>query len=77
MKKVFYSLSGLATFIALIISFQNIATTALVGVFFGGANGSLFWPLMLMFLLGGGMGFFLALALVAKNEQPQDVGGNF
>ena len=77
MKKVFYSLSGIAALIALIICFQNIAIMAQVGIFFGGGNTSLFWPLGLLFLLGGAMGFFLGLAFLAKKEKPQDIGGGF
>jgi energy-coupling factor transporter transmembrane protein EcfT len=77
MKKVFFSLSGIAALIALVICFQNIATSTQVGIFFGGGNQSLFWPLALLFLLGAGSGFFLSLAFTAKEEQPRDVGGEF
>jgi cytochrome b subunit of formate dehydrogenase len=77
MKKVFFSLSGIATLIALVICFQNIAISAQIGIFFGSGNKSLFWPLALLFFLGAVAGFFLSLALVAKEEQPRDVGGDF
>ncbi len=77
MKKVFFSLSGIATLIALIICFQNIAVSAMVGIFFGGGSGTLFWPLAFLFLLGAVAGFFLGLALLAKKEQPHDIGGGF
>jgi hypothetical protein len=77
MKKVFFSLSGLATFIALIICFQNIAVSAMVGIFFGKSSGTLFWPLMFLFFLGGITGFCLSLGLTAKKSQPRDIGGGF
>lgn len=77
MKKVFFSLSGIATLIALIVSFQNIATSTQVGIFFGYGNQSLFWPLALLFFLGAVAGFFLSLAFMAKEEEPRDVGSDF
>lgn len=77
MKKVFFSLSGIATLIALVICFQNIAISAQIGIFFGGGNQSLFWPLALLFFLGAVAGFFLSLAFTAKEEVPRDVGSDF
>jgi len=77
MKKVLFSISGVATLIALIICFQNIAIKAQIGIFFGGGNQSLFWPLALLFLLGAVAGFFLSLAMAAKEGRAQDVGGDF
>lgn len=77
MKKVFFSLSGIATLIALVICFQNISISAQIGIFFGGGNQSLFWPLALLFFLGAIAGFFLSLAFTAKDEQPRDMGGEF
>ncbi len=77
MKKVLFSISGVATLIALIVCFQNIAIKAQIGIFFGGGSQSLFWPLALLFCLGAAGGFFLSLALAAKEDRAQDVGGDF
>ena len=77
MKKVLFSLSGIAMLVALIICFQNITITAQVGIFFSSGSKSLFGPLALLFALGAVAGFFLSLALSAKDERPKDIGGEF
>ena len=77
MKKVLFSLSGIAALVALIICFQNIAITTQVGLFFSQTSRNLFGPLALLFVLGAAAGFFLALALKAKEDRPRDIGGEF
>ena len=77
MKKVFFSVSGIAALITLIICFQNIAVTGGVGIFFGGTTGSLFGPFVLLFFLGNITGSCLVFGLMAKKEQPRDIGGGF
>ncbi len=71
MKKVYYSLFGFITVIALIIAFENIAMSAQVLVLFETIR-SLFLALLLMFFLGLVAGLFLGLAH-STGRQKKDV----
>lgn len=77
MKKAFLIIFGLATLIALILAFQNISTTAQVGIFFSSGSRSLFFPMVLMFLLGLVSGVFLGFFFTAGKKKSDFGNGGF
>ena len=70
------SIFGITALIGVILSFQNIATSAPVGILFNTTNKVLFFPLMLMFLLGLVGGVFLGFYFLAGRKKSDfDDGG--
>ena len=76
MKNLFYILAAIFTIIALILAFENIAMTAPIGIFFEYSTGSLFFPLILLFIIGVFAGFFFALG-IKSNSVPSGGGDDF
>jgi len=72
-KKTYFVIALIFALFGLILAFENIATTAMVLVLFSTVNQSLFFPLMLMFLLGTACGFFLGLAYKEKSKKQTDL----
>ena len=74
MKKVYLSVFGIITVLALIIAFENIMSYAAILIFFTQIN-SLFAALLFMFLLGAIAGFFFGLAQGVKKEDNSSLAG--
>lgn len=64
MKKVYYTFAGIVIVLALIICFENVASSGVILVLLDQIN-SIFLGLILMFILGMIAGFFLGLAVNA------------
>jgi len=78
MKKVYLGFSGALGLVGLILAFENIMTQSPgMMIFFDTVTGTLFWPLILIFLVGFGSGLFFGLYLgTDKKKAPTDFGGN-
>lgn len=78
MKKVYLGFSGFLGILGLILAFENIMIQANgMMIFFDTVTGSLFMPLILVFVIGFGSGLFFGLFLKTDNKKsPSDFGGD-
>jgi len=72
-KKTYFIIALVFALFGLILAFENIATTAMVLVLFSTVNQSLFFPFVLLFVLGMACGFFLGLAYKGKSKKQVDL----
>ncbi len=72
-KKTYFIIALVFALFGLILAFENIATTAMVLVLFSTVNQSLFFPFVLLFVLGMACGFFLGLAYKEKSKKQTDL----
>ncbi|MCF7831173.1 hypothetical protein K9M41_04245, partial [Candidatus Gracilibacteria bacterium] len=68
-KKTYFIIALIFALFGLIIAFENIATTSAVLILFSSVNQSLFFPFMLLFIIGMACGFFLGLSYKEKSQK--------
>lgn len=70
LKKLYITFSGILGVAGLILAFENIMIQGNgMMIFFDTVTGSLFWPLILVFFIGFGSGFFAGLALKTSDKK--------
>ena len=72
-KKNYFIIALVFALFGLILAFENIATSASVLILFSTVNQSLFFPFVLLFLIGAACGFFLGLAYKEKSQKQSDL----
>ncbi|MCK5460456.1 hypothetical protein KAI58_00530 [Candidatus Gracilibacteria bacterium] len=70
MRKIYIGFSVFTFLLGVIIAFENISIPAMgMMIFFDTINGSLFFPLVFIMMVGFVSGVFLGLAIVTKSNK--------
>ena len=70
MRKIYIGFSVFTFLLGVIIAFENISIPAMgMMIFFDNINGSLFFPLVFIMMVGFVSGVFLGLAIVTKSNK--------